>query len=71
MHVGSHSKANCAVNYALLSFLIEMMHCSKVLEAGASVCVDTDAKYGGSLHIEALPDQQQVCVLCQLCNDMT
>lgn len=32
----------------------------KVMVAGASLCVDSDAKYGGPLHIEALPDQQQV-----------
>lgn len=42
------------------------MPCSKVLVAGASLSVDSDAKYGGPLHIEALPDQQQVGVLCQL-----
>ena len=34
---------------------------------GASVSVQSDAKFGGPLHVEALPDHQQVGVLsCML-----
>ena len=40
-----------------------LLYCSKTLAAGTSLCVDTDAKFGGPIHIEALPDQQQVVVL--------
>lgn len=40
-----------------------LLHCSKTLVAGASLYVDTDAKFGGPLHIEALPDQQQVLLV--------
>ena len=34
----------------------------KVLAPGASASLGADAKFGGPLHIEALPDQQQVKV---------
>ena len=40
-----------------------LLYCSKTLVAGASLNVETDVKFGGPLHIEALPDQQQVVVL--------
>ena len=40
-----------------------LLYCSKTMMIGASLCVETDAKFGGPLHIEALPDQQQVVVL--------
>jgi len=36
--------------------------CRKVLAPGASASLSADAKFGGPLHIEALPDQQQVQV---------
>ena len=32
----------------------------KVLAHGASASLSADARFGGPLHIEALPDQQQV-----------
>lgn len=51
--------AQCLVKYTLGC----LMCCSKTLVAGASLYLDTDAKFGGPLHIEALPDQQQVLVL--------
>ena len=37
-----------------------LLWCRKVLNLGDSTAITADAKFGGPLHIEALPEQQQV-----------
>ena len=46
-----------------LRFSLQSVSCRTTLKPGAALSVSSDAKFGGPLHVEAMPDQQQVVSL--------